>query len=320
MAKLRVYENDIAGGSVGKRAVTNLLRGDVSSSREYRNTETARNGTLLSDMLRSSEELRTVYSDGGYADVLLALAYTFGEGSAVYAYSESSWLIKPYDSGNKHDAIIIRNTGSKLEISSTRDGEAGVYTTSQFQDCALSGVSGSMHVLVYKGEKAYSLTRNSSGQDNTEIDLKLTLDTVTAQAQTTTTATTGANQTETGNQTMSKVTAIVSANKTAAITAAKLEAGRVVLNQVTTLVKNRSPFVIKGYIDTPVGKAVIANLFAFAVSQYASSNRAAVVLSDAAMQAAALEIIQSFDIEGMINEAINSVGADKLKALSGGEE
>lgn len=320
MAMLKIYENDIAGGSVGKRAVTNLLRGDVSSSREYRNSETDSNGTLLTDLLNSSIQLREIYSDNGYTGVLLALAYTFGAGSAVYAYSQSSWVIKPTGRDSKHDAIIIRNTGGAVEISSTRDDYTHEYTVNQFQDCALSGVSSSLKVLVYKNGKAYSFDANYGSQECSSIELKLSLDSTTTQAQTTTTATTGATQTETGNKPMSKVTAIVSANKNAAITAAKLEAGRVVLNQVTTLVKNRSPMLVKGYIDTPVGKAVVANLFSFAVSQYAPSNRAAVVLSDAAMQAAALEIIQSFDIEGMINEAVNSVGADKLKALSGSEE
>lgn len=107
-------------------------------------------------------------------------------------------------------------------------------------------------------------------------------------------------------------TAIVAANKNAAVNAAKLEAGSIVLKKVSGIAASKAPFMVRGYVDTAVGRVVIANLLNFAVSQYAPNNRKAVIAADAAMQAAMLELVQSFNIGEMIDEVLKGVNLSSL--------
>lgn len=124
------------------------------------------------------------------------------------------------------------------------------------------------------------------------------------------------NNFETGalqmNTIKSTATAIVAANKNAAVNAAKLEAGSIVLKKVSGIAASKAPFMIRGYVDTAVGRVVIANLLNFAVSQYAPNNRKAVIAADAAMQAAMLELVQSFNVGEMIDEVLKGVNLSSL--------
>ena len=124
------------------------------------------------------------------------------------------------------------------------------------------------------------------------------------------------NNFETGalqmNTIKSTATAIVAANKNAAVNAAKLEAGSIVLKKVSGIAASKAPFMVRGYVDTAVGRVVIANLLNFAVSQYAPNNRKAVIAADAAMQAAMLELVQSFNVGEMIDEVLKGVNLSSL--------
>ncbi|CAD5240345.1 hypothetical protein EKKBBHHG_00168 [Klebsiella phage vB_KaS-Veronica] len=124
------------------------------------------------------------------------------------------------------------------------------------------------------------------------------------------------NNFETGalqmNTIKSTATAIVAANKNAAVNAAKLEAGSIVLKKVSGIAASKAPFMVRGYVDTAVGRVVIANLLNFAVSQYAPGNRKAVIAADAAMQAAMLELVQSFNVGEMIDEVLKGVNLSSL--------
>ena len=114
------------------------------------------------------------------------------------------------------------------------------------------------------------------------------------------------------NTIKSTATAIVAANKNAAVNAAKLEAGSIVLKKVSGIAASKAPFMVRGYVDTAVGRVVIANLLNFAVSQYAPGNRKAVIAADAAMQAAMLELVQSFNVGEMIDEVLKGVNLSSL--------
>lgn len=124
------------------------------------------------------------------------------------------------------------------------------------------------------------------------------------------------NNFETGalnmNTIKSTATAIVAANKNAAVNAAKLEAGSIVLKKVSSIAASKAPFMVRGYVDTAIGRVVIANLLNFAVSQYAPGNRKAVIAADAAMQAAMLELVQSFNVGEMIDEVLKGVNLSGL--------
>lgn len=110
-----------------------------------------------------------------------------------------------------------------------------------------------------------------------------------------------------GKNAMTKIANIVAANKSAAVNAAKLEAGKIALTQITKVAAKKAPFMIKGYIDTPIGRVVIANLLSVAVDQYAPSNQKAKAVAGAAMEAAMLEMVQSFNIAEMIDEMVKGI-------------
>ena len=110
-----------------------------------------------------------------------------------------------------------------------------------------------------------------------------------------------------GKNAMTKIANIVAANKSAVVNAAKLEAGKIALTQITKVAAKKAPFMIKGYIDTPVGRVVIANLLSVAVDQYAPANQKAKAVASAAMEAAMLEMVQSFNIAEMIDEMVKGI-------------
>lgn len=110
-----------------------------------------------------------------------------------------------------------------------------------------------------------------------------------------------------GKNAMTKIANIVAANKSAVVNAAKLEAGKIALTQITKVAAKKAPFMIKGYIDTPIGRVVIANLLSVAVDQYAPANQKAKAVADAAMEAAMLEMVQSFNIAEMIDEMVKGI-------------
>ncbi|QBQ81108.1 hypothetical protein HdH2rev_00194 [Escherichia phage vB_EcoS_HdH2] len=110
-----------------------------------------------------------------------------------------------------------------------------------------------------------------------------------------------------GKNAMTKIANIVAANKSAVVNAAKLEAGKIALTQITKVAAKKAPFIIKGYIDTPIGRVVIANLLSVAVDQYSPSNQKAKAVADAAMEAAMLEMVQSFNIAEMIDEMVKGI-------------
>ncbi|QIQ61525.1 hypothetical protein bux_7 [Salmonella phage bux] len=147
---------------------------------------------------------------------------------------------------------------------------------------------------------------NESNVANAGFTL-LPLDNVAKQAVNSQTSSANAQTTENKGNIMSKVSSIVAANKSAVVNAAKLEAGKIALTQITKVAAKKAPFMIKGYIDTPIGRVVIANLLSVAVDQYAPTNAKAKAVAGAAMEAAMLEMVQSFNIAEMIDEMVKGI-------------
>ncbi|EDY0344196.1 hypothetical protein XY44_003805 [Salmonella enterica subsp. enterica] len=147
---------------------------------------------------------------------------------------------------------------------------------------------------------------NESNVANAGFTL-LPLDNVTKQDVNSQTSSANAQTTENKGNIMSKVSSIVAANKSAVVNAAKLEAGKIALTQITKVAAKKAPFMIKGYIDTPIGRVVIANLLSVAVDQYAPTNAKAKAVAGAAMEAAMLEMVQSFNIAEMIDEMVKGI-------------
>lgn len=120
------------------------------------------------------------------------------------------------------------------------------------------------------------------------------------------------NSTTQGNTVMSKLANIATVNKSAAITAAKLEAGKIALKQVSKVVAPRLPLMVRGYADTPMGRVVMANVLHFVVTNYASQNKTAVLVSEAAIESAMLEMLQSFNIDELIDSVTNGIDVNKF--------
>lgn len=114
------------------------------------------------------------------------------------------------------------------------------------------------------------------------------------------------------NKIMSKVTAIVASNKAAALNAAKLTAGEIALKQLTKAASKALPnsmagMFIKQNIDTPLGRVVLANLLNVGVEQYAPNNQKAKIVADAAMNAAMLELVKSFNIAKLVDDLVSGI-------------
>ena len=128
------------------------------------------------------------------------------------------------------------------------------------------------------------------------------------------------NQNSTGEVKMTKVSNIVTANKSAAVSVAKIEAGRIAVKQAVKLVKPAVPMMARGYLETALGELAVANLFKFAVDNFAPNNNKAKVVADAMLQGAMLGAIQSLNVEQMINDVMDKVDISKFTDVTKSEE
>lgn len=128
------------------------------------------------------------------------------------------------------------------------------------------------------------------------------------------------NQNSTGEVKMTKVSNIVTANKSAAVSVAKIEAGRIAVKQAVKLVKPAVPMMARGYLETALGELAVANLFKFAVDNFAPNNDKAKVVADAMLQGAMLGAIQSLNVEQMINDVMDKVDISKFTDVAKSEE
>lgn len=102
-------------------------------------------------------------------------------------------------------------------------------------------------------------------------------------------------------------TNVLAANKESAVNAAKIEAGGIVINRAVKLIKHKMPFGTASMIDSPIGRVALANVIALVVEQYAPRNEKAKLLSGAVMDAAMLQLVQSFNISALIDDLISGV-------------
>ena len=109
---------------------------------------------------------------------------------------------------------------------------------------------------------------------------------------------------------------LADANTGAAKLAAKITVGNILNENVSKLIAPKLPMMVRGYADTPLGKAVIANAVSAALIHFAPTNKNAQIAAEAMINSAMLEFAASFNIEAMINELI--AGVD-LSALSTNE-
>lgn len=114
-------------------------------------------------------------------------------------------------------------------------------------------------------------------------------------------------------KTMSKVTAketagtLVGQNKDALILASKIQVGKSLNTKVTKMIAPKLPMMVRGYADSPIATAAMANIVSFAVKQYMPDNAKANAVADLMVQSSAFQVMEGFDIEGMLNELLDGV-------------
>lgn len=102
------------------------------------------------------------------------------------------------------------------------------------------------------------------------------------------------------------VTNITVLNKNAAVRAAYLEAGNLANKQLSKASAKALPVVLRGYANTALGRIVIANIATMALQHLRPGNDQLTKLGEAMTIAAYQELIQQFDIDGMIEEFLSS--------------
>ena len=106
---------------------------------------------------------------------------------------------------------------------------------------------------------------------------------------------------------------MVDGNKEAFKASAKMRTGKMINKRVVGVIAPRLPLMIRGYAQSDLGEAVIANIVAMAIIKYLPTNEKAVLAADAMIVGAADEFIGSFNIEEMIDEVLDGINLDTLK-------
>lgn len=256
-------------------------------------------------------------------------------GRTVVLFNATSWIIT---SGGPHDVdfLVLRSDGDGGINYFAMRTNAMEYHHSGIVEVDESATFRSMLAEIINDYSGYggvgSLERNyqaiavSEDLIYTPPDWEVTLHTLpenwtlvkpnsVAQGNKTST-TVSNNSTNQENKTMSNVkntaTVVAAKNKSAVVAVAKLEAGRIAIKQVSRVVTPKLPMMIRGYADSEIGRLVMANLFNFAVTQFAANNQNAQLVADAMLEGAMLEMLQKFNFEEMINEVVNKVDISKL--------
>lgn len=105
---------------------------------------------------------------------------------------------------------------------------------------------------------------------------------------------------------------LLEANKAAGVMAAEITAGNLLNERVVKLISPKLPFFAKGYVDTPIGRAAIANLVAGTVINFLPENDMAVRAADAMVKSAMLTLVQEFNIEEMVNELLDGISLPEV--------
>lgn len=112
------------------------------------------------------------------------------------------------------------------------------------------------------------------------------------------------------------IDSVLAANKEAAKSAAYMEAGRMANDKAAQVLAKKAPLMVRGYVDTPVGKLVIANVAALALAQLRPNDRRAAKLTQAMQVQAYTELIRDWDIESMLDDLLSNATVKKaLKTL-----
>ena len=119
---------------------------------------------------------------------------------------------------------------------------------------------------------------------------------------------------------------VVNANKDSAKTATGIIAGNIINGRLAKLVVPRLPVFTRGYADTPMGHAVLANIAAGALIHFLPGNKRAQQASAAMIEAAMVTFASSFEIENLVDEILEGITfpevsevKNKFAGMTGGD-
>lgn len=100
---------------------------------------------------------------------------------------------------------------------------------------------------------------------------------------------------------------VVDANKDAGVDSAKLIAGNIINARLSKVITPRLPMMVRGYAQSEVGEAVLANVVAGMMIHTMPDNGKVMLAAEAMINSASLKLASSFNIEEMINELLDNV-------------
>ena len=87
------------------------------------------------------------------------------------------------------------------------------------------------------------------------------------------------------------------------------------------MLSKRLPMMVRGYADTPVGRLVTANIAVMALAHFRPEDRILAKLAEAAQVQAYQELLQNLEIEGFLDELMESSSMKAaIKKLRGSVE
>lgn len=108
--------------------------------------------------------------------------------------------------------------------------------------------------------------------------------------------------------------ALVGANTSAVKLSAKITIGNTLNDRISAMIVPKLPAMV-GMIaksNPAITKAILANAVSAAIMNLAPTNDKALLAADAMINAAMLEFVGSFNIEAMINDALNGLDLSVL--------
>lgn len=100
---------------------------------------------------------------------------------------------------------------------------------------------------------------------------------------------------------------MIDANKDAGIDSAKIITGNIINARLAKVITPRLPMMVRGYAQSDVGQAVLANVVAGLMIHTMPENDKVMLAAESMIGSASLQLASSFNIEEMINELLDNV-------------
>lgn len=107
---------------------------------------------------------------------------------------------------------------------------------------------------------------------------------------------------------------VLGLNKEALTDASLRVAGRVLVKKLVAIIKPKAPMMLRGYLDTPIGEAIVAQAAAFTLLNFTNNEKAAIA-SKALIAASAEMLLENFNVEGMLSDLLDGVALPTADAV-----